>query len=280
LDGSWFDQPGLRLQLIKMGIYMLKRIAVLMVTLLILVPVSASAAPDEIVVFTDEFEKPGEVGYELHLNYARRSRSTPNYAGEQPPHHVVRLMPEIVWGLSEKWNLGLHFPLSIDRDNKLTADGVKVRMHYLDVNEYSPGSTFFYGANFEIAYYDERITESKYNGEIRGILGTRQGDWRFTVNPILTQALSKNPGGRHVDFEIFGQVLRELPGDIAVGIEHYSSIGPVRNTTWGTQSEQITYLVTEFKTRNHFDLHLGVGHGWTTGTDDKLVFKALVGIPF
>jgi hypothetical protein len=38
--------------------------------------------------------------------------------------------------------------------------------------------------------------------------------------------------------------------------------------------------VTEFKTRNHFDLHLGVGHGWTAGTDDKLVFKALVGIPF
>lgn len=263
-----------------MGKFIFNRIAVLMAILLALVPVAASAAPDEIVVFTDEFEKPGEVGYELHVNYARRARSTPDYPGEQPPHHVVRVMPEIVWGLSGKWNLGLHFPMSVDSGGKLTADGVKVRMHYLDINEYAAGRTFFYGANYEIAYYDERITESKYNGEIRGIIGTRQGDWRFSVNPILTQSLSKNPGGRYVDFEIFGQAMRELAGDVAVGIEHYSSPGRVRDLTWGTQSEQITYLVTEFKTRNHFDLHLGVGHGWTTGTDDKLVFKALVGIPF
>lgn len=256
------------------------KLLVAAVAAMALLPVAAQAAPDEIVVFTDEFEKPGEVGYELHVNYAKKSRTTPNYTGEQPPHHVLRVMPEIVWGLSEKWNLGLHFPTSIDRNGKFTADGVKVRMHYLDVNEYKQGSTFFYGANFELTYYDERISESRYNGEIRGIIGTRQGDWRFTVNPILSQALSRNPGGRHVDFEIFGQALRELGGDLAVGIEHYSSVGAVRNITWGTQSEQITYLVTEFKTRNHFDFHLGVGHGWTAGTDDKLVFKALVGIPF
>lgn len=259
---------------------MFKRFTVLAAMLLVMMPAVATAAPDEIVVFTDEFEKPGEVGYELHVNYARRAVSTPSYAGEQPPHHVVRVMPEIVWGLSEKWNLGLHFPMSIDRDNKLTADGVKVRMHYLDVNEYAPEKTFFYGANFEIAYYDDRITESKYNGEIRGIIGTRQGDWRLTVNPIITQALSKNPGGRAVDFELYGQAMREFAGDLAFGIEHYASVGQLSKITWGTQSDQITYLVTEFKTRNHFDFHLGVGHGWTSGSPDKLVFKALIGLPF
>ena len=31
-------------------------------------PATGLAAPDEIVVFTDDFEKKGEVGYELHLN--------------------------------------------------------------------------------------------------------------------------------------------------------------------------------------------------------------------
>ena len=40
----------------------------------LLLSTAALAAPDEIVVFTDEFEKKGEVGYELHLNYAARAR--------------------------------------------------------------------------------------------------------------------------------------------------------------------------------------------------------------
>ena len=38
-----------------------------------------------------KLEKKGEVGYELHLNYAARARKTPDYPGEQPPHHVVRV---------------------------------------------------------------------------------------------------------------------------------------------------------------------------------------------
>jgi hypothetical protein len=36
---------------------------------------AVTAAPDEIVVFTDEFEKKGAVGYELHLNYAARAQN-------------------------------------------------------------------------------------------------------------------------------------------------------------------------------------------------------------
>jgi hypothetical protein len=239
-----------------------------------------TAAPDEIVVFTDEFEKKGAVGYELHLNYAARARKTPDYPGEQAPHHVFRVMPEIVWGLSEKWNLGLHFPLSYDPATKSAKlDGAKVRLHYLNVNEHSPDSATFYGVNYEVSAYSKRITESRYNAELRGIVGVRAGDWKFTVNPILTKALSDNPNGKHLEFEVFGQALRSFGEDFAVGIEHYSSLGRLSNPTFGSQSEQITYLVTDFKTKHHFDIHLGIGHGWTSPTD-KLVFKALIGIPF
>lgn len=244
-------------------------------------PGMAMAAPDEITVFTDDFEKPGEVGYELHVNYARRARNTPDYPGEQVPHHVLRVMPEIVWGLAERWNLGLHFPMSYDHAARSTTfDGVKLRLHYLKVNETDKDSSIFYGANYEIAYYNQRISESRYLGEIRGILGTKQGDWKFTINPILNGALSRNAGGRSVDLDVFGQVMREVNEDLAFGIEHYSSLGRVVNPTYGSQSDQITYLVTEFKTRNHFEFHLGVGHGWTSGSSDKLVYKALISLPF
>ncbi|MEQ1775711.1 MAG: hypothetical protein ABL891_18185 [Burkholderiales bacterium] len=241
---------------------------------------AVNAAPDEIVVFTDEFEKKGGVGYELHLNYASRARKTPDFPGEQAPHHVFRFMPEIVWGLSDKWNLGLHFPLSYDRStNSTTLDGAKLRVHYLNVNEQRPDSTTFYGVNYEISAYHKRISESRYNAEIRGILGTRRGDWRFSVNPILTRALSDNPDGKHIEFEVFGQVLRSFGEDFAIGVEHYSSLGKLSSPTFGSQSGQTTYLVMDFKTKYHFDIHIGVGHGWTDPVD-KRVFKALIGLPF
>jgi len=260
--------------------YLLMRTLVLALMLSLSWPVTtARAAPDEIVVFTDELEKKGEIGYELHLNYTTRARKTPDYAGEQAPYRIFRVMPEVVWGFAEKWNLGVHVPFSYNvNSHSASVDGLKVRLHYLDVKETSADSAFYYGVNYEIAIYHKRITESRYNGEIRGILGTRQGDWKFTVNPILNQALSRNPNGRPVEFELFSQVLRSFGEHFALGAEHYASFGRISNPTFGSQSGQISYLVMDIKTHKHWELHLGVGHGWT-GASDKRVFKALIGLP-
>lgn len=241
---------------------------------------TAYAAPDEIIVFTDEFEKKGDVGYELHLNYAARARKSPDYNGEQPPYRVFRLMPEVVWGVADKWNLGVHVPFSYNTQTRTaTLDGLKVRLQYLNVIERGDDKAFFFGANYEIAAYHKRITESRYNLELRGIIGVRQGPWKFTLNPIFNQALSKNPNGRHVEFELFGQAMREFGEHVALGVEHYTSTGPISKPAWDARSEQISYLVADIKTKNHFDIHLGVGHGWN-GATDKLVYKALIGLPF
>ena len=246
----------------------------------LLLSTAALAAPDEIAVFTDEFEKKGEVGYELHLNYAARARKTPDYPGEQPPHRVFRVMPEVAWGIADKWNLGVHVPFSYSLNARsFSLDGLKIRPHNLNVIEHSPDSSTYYGANYEIAIYDKRITESRYNGELRGILGHKHGDWKFTLNPIINQALFKNPNGRPLELEVFGQVIREFGDDFALGVEHYSSLGRLSRPTFGPGSEQISYLVAEFKTKKHYEFHLGVGHGWTAPAD-KRAFKALIGFPF
>lgn len=240
---------------------------------------SARAAPDEIVVFTDGFEKKGEVGYELHLNYAARARKTPDYAGEQPPHRVFRVMPEVVWGLAERWNFGIHVPFSYSaRTHASTLDGLKLRLQYLDVIERGADSAFFYGVNYEIAIYDKRIAESRYNLELRTIVGVRQGDWKVTFNPIFNQALSRNPDGRAFEFELFGQAMRELNEHFALGLEHYASFGRLRNPVFGSHSGQISYIVMDLKTQKHFEIHLGMGHGWT-GPSDKRVFKVMLGLP-
>ncbi len=246
----------------------------------ILCSAAARAAPDEIVVFTDELEKKHDIGYVLHVNYASRARKTPDYPGEQAPYRVFRVMPEVAWGFADKWNLGVHVPFSYNVNTRSTTlDGLKVRLHYLNVIEHGKDSATFHGANYEVAIYDKRITESRYNGEIRGILGQRRGDWKYTINPIINQRLNQNSDGRPVALEVFGQVLRSFSEHFAVGVEHYASFGRLSNPTFGSQSEQTSYLVMDFKTRNHFDIHLGIGQGWTDAVD-KRVFKALIGLPF
>jgi len=132
----------------------------------------------------------------------------------------------------------------------------------------------------EVSYYKSRITESRFNGELRGIVGANQSDWKITLNPILKLALSRNPSGRAVEVELFSQLLHSFGESFALGVEHYSSLGRVSKPTSGSQSGQISYLVAELKTKHHFDIPLGVGHGWSSATSDKRVFKALIGLPF
>jgi hypothetical protein len=238
------------------------------------------AAPDEIVVFTDEFEKKGEVGLTVHLNYAARARCTQDHPKEQAPCKVFRVMPEVVWGLSETWNVGLHVPFSYSRNTHAAKlDGVKLRLQNLHVRETGDGDSFYFGANYEVSAYSARISESRYNAELRGIVGANLGDWKLALNPILNTALSKSANGRPVELEVFTQIMRNVGKDFALGLEHYASLGRLSRPRFDAASEQTTYLVSEFKTSKHFDIHIGVGHGWTA-ISDKRVIKMMLDLPF
>jgi hypothetical protein len=63
-----------------------------------------AALPDEIQVYTDDVNAPGERGIELHVNATPSGRSAPGYPGEVPPHHGLRITPEISWGLARNWD--------------------------------------------------------------------------------------------------------------------------------------------------------------------------------
>lgn len=237
------------------------------------------AAPEEIVVFADEFEKPGHVGYELHVNYTRLSRKTPDYPGEQAPDRVLRVMPEVVWGLSDNWNLGLHLPMSRNTAaGTYSIDGFKARLQYLKSTPTAAGSVF-YGANYELNYLTTRLSQSRLVLEARGILGMRHNEWLFALNPILNRPLNYVPGvDNRVNLDIFGKVMRSFGRDLAVGFEHYSEFGEIRRPEFGPDAGQTTYAIVEFATRSHFDVHIGVGHGWTNPVD-KRVYKAMIGLP-
>ena len=242
-------------------------------------PSSAVAAPEEIVIFDDEFEKPGEFGYELHFNYAR-GRRTPDYPGEQPPHGILRVMPEVAYGLSEKWNLGVHMPMSHSTVTGMNSiDGFKVRLTYLNTTTV-PNGNYFYGFNTELNYLEPRLSEHRYVLELRGILGMRRGDWLFAVNPIFNRPLNYVPGvDNHFNFDLFAKAMKKVRENVSVGVEHYLEMGEVETLRIGSTSGQITYGIVEFETKSHYNIHLGVGRGWTDPTD-HWVYKAMIGLPF
>lgn len=244
-------------------------------------PLAATAAPDEIVVFADEFEKPGEIGVDLHFNYAAKANRVPAYPGEQAPHHVFRFMPEVVWGLSPTWNLGLHIPMSHNFTNGAnTVEGIKIRLHNLHTTENVAGGTLFYGANYEISSYRRRINEMNAAFEVRGIIGWRNDDWMVAFNPIVNKPFFQVPGNSNdLDLDMFGKVMRTVTSDFAVGFEHYSNYGRIRSPDFGPASGQTSYVVAEYTTKSGYEIHMGIGHGWTSPVDTR-VFKLLLGVPF
>jgi hypothetical protein len=239
----------------------------------------ARAVSEEIVIFADEGEKPGEFGYELHFNYAAKARREPDYPGETPPDGVFRFMPELSYGLSETWNLGLHLPMSY-RSGNTSVDGFKARITNLNIRDTDWGS-WFYGSNYELSYFSKRLSESQLEFELLGILGMRRSGWLFVINPQLGRALSSNTPelDKHVDLSINSKVMKTIGSHLAVGFEHYSEFGNVERPQFGAASTQITYAIVEFKTKWEFEFNIGIGHGWTAPTD-KLVYKMIVGIPF
>lgn len=239
----------------------------------------AHAAPEEIVVFDDEFEAPGEVGTELHVNYVNRSRRQPDYPGEQAPNRVLRLMPEVAIGLSEHWNLGIHVPLSYDRNQSSShIDGLKVRLTNLHVHPLAAERSWFWGVNYELSWLSRRLSDTGLVAELRGIVGWRSPDWLIAVNPILNHPASRSHDPDPLSLDLFSKVMRTWHTGWALGVEHYAELGAARRPTFGTGSAQTSYVVGDIEGPAGWGIHLGVGRGWRGG-DDRVVFKAMIGIP-
>jgi hypothetical protein len=127
--------------------------------------------------------------------------------------------------------------------------------------------SFFYGINFELSYETPPFSQTPWALEIRPIIGVRNKDWEFIVNPIVD-----------VDFSATGQTVfapavrlaRNLGEDRFIGMEYYENLGRLGN-------DQL-YAVIDFKL-GKVDVELGIGYGLTVESD-RLVAKAIIGYAF
>lgn len=252
--------------------------AALLAGSLALSPARSFGITDEIQVYTDDINKPGEFGLELHINTTPKGRVTPDYPGDVPPRHGIRFTPEFSYGLTRDFEAGLYIPATRDADGNLFVGGVKLRLKWLPVRGDEDAGGWYFGENFEISSLNRSFSESRYSAELRTIIGYRAKDWLLGFNPILDFDLS--PGFRNggPDLVLAWKAAHSVAPGISLGAEYYSSVGKLSHPLPHDFQDHTLYLVMDYD-RKPWIFNLGIGRGLTTAAD-RWTIKAIFEVPF
>jgi hypothetical protein len=251
--------------------------ATLLLSATLAVPAHAELS-DEIQVYTDDINAPGEFGLEMHVNTTPKGRRTPEYPGEVVPHHGLRVTPEFSYGINRDWEAGLYLPFSRDASGNTQAAGFKLRLKYLPVRPEEGGRGWFLGANGELSRLKQQFSQSPNSFELRLMGGWRDPDWLLAVNPVFGWNLSSGYRSSTPDVSLGVKVARTVASDVALGFEYYADAGTLRHLQLSSQQAQTLYLALDTKLRN-VDLNFGIGWGLTQAAD-ALTVKAIFGFAF
>jgi len=130
---------------------------VLVAWCMLLAAPAVAALQDEIQVYTDDINKPGEAGLELHVNTTPRGRTTPDYPGEITPERGVRFTPEFSYGLTDGWEAGFYLPALRTPNGEYDVAGAKLRLKWLPVRGDEARGGWFAGGNLELSRLAKNI---------------------------------------------------------------------------------------------------------------------------
>src|SRR6202795_2273796 len=229
-------------------------------------------AVDEIQVYNAGIAAEGQFTIQQHLNYVGLGVKDPPFPGGLVSHHSINGTPEFAYGVTEWWEVGLYLPFAI-QDRQFLSDSFKLRSLFVLPN--AAERNFFYGVNFEFSNTTPKFSQSRFTMEIRPIIGVRNADWEFIINPIVDIGFGKYG---EADFAPAARVARKLAPDLFVGLEYYSDFGEIGNFSKLADQQHTLFAVTDFKL-SVFDVDFGVGYGLTPASD-RWVVKTIVGYAF
>jgi len=249
--------------------------AALILVSLALPPLAArpAHAVDEIQVYNGEIAEVGQFTVQHHFNYAFIGRKEPEFPGGLVPNHALNATPEFAWGITEWFELGLYVPWAVNAQDQFLSNAAKLRT--LFVMPDAAKRSFFLGLNFEYDYTTPPFSPTRWAMEIRPIIGWRNPQWEFIVNPIFDFGFG-NPGD--VDFVPAARLARTFSKDFALAVEYYSDLGrPGAFPAPGQQAHQL-FAVVDFKVGD-IDVDFGLGYGLTSGSD-RFMAKTILSYAF
>jgi hypothetical protein len=232
---------------------------------------------DEIQVYTDDINTPGEWGLELHINSTPRGVSKPTYAGEIMNNHGIRFTPEISYGITKTIEAGLYIPMVRGSDGNLYSAGSKLRLKWLPIQASEDGGVFG-GVNLELSQVKPQFSQSAQSLEIRNIIGWKNSQWLIAANPIFGWDLS--PGFTHhsPEFNLGLKISRVFSESVALGLEYYNGRGRLNNTLTSSMQDKTVFLALDYEGRP-FNFNFGVGKGINSASDTWTI-KGIVDVPF
>jgi len=230
-------------------------------------------AIDEIQVYNAEIAPVGTFTLQQHLNFVWTGSNTPDFPGAIPSNRTLNGTPELAYGVTDWFELGLYAPFALANDGTFYSQGAKLRT--LFVSPHAAERKTFYGLNIELSYQTPAFLQSPVGLELRPILGVRDLGWEAIINPIVD--VSFGPYGQ-VDFAPAARIARQIAGDVWLGAEYYSNFGPFSNIGTIEGQQHTIFAVIDF-TALGFDVNFGVGFG-LTDSSDQLVTKLIIGRAF
>ena len=237
-------------------------------------PVSAAdLVHDEIEVYNAEIADVGQWTLEQHLNYAAIGQTQPEVPGGFTSNRSLQGTPEFAYEITDWWEGGFYLPFAATDSGQFLSDGAKIRT--LFVTPDAAKRSFFYGVKFELGYEMPRFSSTPWGLEVRPIIGVRNTEWEFIVNPIVDVGFGS---AGEADFAPALRVARNLGEDRYIGLEYYADFGKIGDFLAPQQQSQQLFAVTDSKVST-VDVELGAGYGFTPGSD-RFVLKAILGYAF
>ena len=234
---------------------------------------AADQVHDEIQVYNAEIAAIGQWTYEQHLNYAAIGQTQPEFPGGFSSNRSLQGTPEFAYGITDWWEGGFYLPFAVTSTGEPLSDGAKIWSLFVVPD--AAKRNFFYGVNFELGYELPPFSPTPWGLEIRPIVGVRDTQWEFIVNPIVDVSFGSDGAA---DFAPAARLAHNLGDDRFIGLEYYANFGKIGGFLPPQQQSQQLFAVTDFRVKT-LDFELGAGYGFTSGSD-RLVFKAIIGYAF
>jgi hypothetical protein len=241
-------------------------------TVLVFVLGQPAWATDEIQVYNAGIAAVGQFTIQQHLNYIPLGLKDQPFPGGLVSNHSINGSPEFAYGVTEWWEVGLYLPFAI-QDQQFLSNGFKLRTLFVSPN--ADKRDFFYGVNLEFSNTTPVFSQTRLTLEVRPIIGVRNADWEFIVNPIVDAGFGKLG---QLDFAPAARLARKLGPDTFLGLEYYADFGEIGNFARLADQQHTLFLVTDFKL-GILDVDFGVGYGLTPASD-RWVIKTILGYAF
>jgi hypothetical protein len=238
--------------------------------------VSRAADPFEIQVYDGSANAPGTAALELHVNYVVRGSDTA-VAPELPTDHVTHLTLEPSFGVTPWWELGAYLQGAIRPDGGFDYAGIKLRSKFVTPPAFD--RHWRLGVNLEVSILPETYDADRWGGEIRPIAAWENQAWLFAVNPIVGIPLAGEGFSQGPTLEPAAMAVRKIGRVVSVGLEYYSSLGPIAHLASLSEEEQYIFEVLNLLAVPHLEVNAGLGAGLTHASN-PLVFKTIVGYAF